>query len=125
MRGFEGFLLDVLIPAVFVGLFGLAIAGARRRARQGRVPPAENSEASNAKAVKGLFKSAAVFVWMMLMLFVVYRDLRTHYDLWVLQPRNVREITVGEHRFTDQSSIAQIVTALIERMVLRKPRRLG
>jgi hypothetical protein len=112
MRGFEGFLFDVLMPTLFVALFGLAIASAFRRHRRESTLSPESPEAPSAGTIKGLVKLGAVFVWMILMLFVVYRDLRIHYDLWVLQPKNVREITVGEHRFTDQSSITQIVTTL-------------
>ncbi|HEY2117402.1 MAG TPA: hypothetical protein VGJ51_20035 [Candidatus Angelobacter sp.] len=72
----------------------------------------EGIQPSTAPAFKKLLKFAAVFVWMSMMMFVVYRGLRIHYDLWALQSKQVEAVSVGGHLFTDRSSIAQIVTAL-------------
>lgn len=112
MRGFEGFLFDVLLPALFIGLFGFAIAVEICMDWHRRHQWSEGSQPSTVLALKKLFQWAAVFVWIILMMFVVYRGLRIHYDLWALQSQNVEAISVGGHQFTDRSSIAQIVTAL-------------
>lgn len=111
MRGFAGFLFDVLLPALFLGFFGLAFAMVRMDYRRRNLWP-EGFQPSTVPALKKLFKLAAVSAWTIIMIFVVYRGLRIHYDLWALQPKNVEAVYVGGHRFTDQSSIAQIVTAL-------------
>ena len=109
MRGFAGFLLDVLLPALFLGFFGLALAVVRSRRRN--LWP-EGLQPSTAPALKKLFRWAALSAWMIIMIFIVYRGLRIHYDLWPLQPKNVEAVYVGGHQFTDRSSIAQIVSAL-------------
>jgi hypothetical protein len=111
MRGFAGFLFEVLLPALFLGFFGLAIALVRMDyQRRNRWP--QGLQPSTVPAVKKLFKVAALSAWMIIMIFIVYRGLRIHYDLWALQPKNVEAVYVGGHQFTDRSSIAQIVTAL-------------
>ncbi|HEV8493967.1 MAG TPA: hypothetical protein VGR76_16935 [Candidatus Angelobacter sp.] len=112
MRGFAGFLFDVLLPALFLGLFGLAIAVVVRADRRRRHLWPESFQPSSVPALRKLFKLAAVSAWTIIMIFVVYRGLRIHYDLWALQPKNVEAVYVGGHQFTDRSSIAQIVTAL-------------
>ena len=111
MRGFAGFFFDVLLPALFLGFFGFAIvvAGMDRRRRNLWT---EALQPRTVPALKKLFIAAAVSAWMIAMIFVVYRGLRIHYDLWTLQPKNVAAIYVGGHQFTDQSSITEIVTAL-------------
>lgn len=112
MRGFAGFLFDVLLPALFLGFFSLAIAAVVRM--DGRRPNLwpEGLQPSKVPALKKLFKLAAVSAWTIMMIFVVYRGLRIHYDLWALQSKNVETVYVGGHQFTDRSSIDQIVTAL-------------
>jgi hypothetical protein len=111
MRGFAGFLFEVLLPALFLGFFGLAIALVRMDyQRRNRWP--QGLQPSTVPAVKKLFKVAAVSAWMIIMIFIVYRGLRIHYDLWALQPKNVEAVDVGGHQFTDRSSITQIVSAL-------------
>lgn len=112
MRGFGGFLLDTLLPAVFVGLFGFATAVEICIDWHRRHQWSEGSQRSTVPALKNLVEWAAMFVWMTLMTFVVYRGLRIHYDLWALQSQNVEAINVGGHQFTDRSSVTQIVTAL-------------
>ncbi len=112
MRGFEGFLFSVALPALFVGFFGFAIGADIRKDWRNRHRWAEGPQKSTYAAIKELLELAFVSVWMFLMLFVVYRGLRIHYDLWTLQAKNVEEITVGNRRFTDPPSITQIVTAL-------------
>ena len=112
MRGFAGFLLDVLLPALFLGFFSLAIAvGVRMDLRRRHLWPG-GLQPSTVPALKKLFIWGAVSAWTIVMIFVVYRGLRIHYDLWALQPKNVEAVYVGGHQFTDLSSIAQIVTAL-------------
>lgn len=112
MRGFAGFLFDVLLPALFLGLFGFAIAVGIRMAWRRRHQWPEGFQLSTVPALKKLFPLAAVFIWTIMMTFVVYRGLRIHYDLWALQSKNVEAVSVGGHQFRDRSSIAQIVTAL-------------
>jgi len=112
MRGFAGFLFDVLLPALFLSFFGFAIAGVVRVDRRQRQLWPEGFQPSTAPALKKLFKLAVVSAWTITMIFVVYRGLRIHYDLWALQPKNVEAVYVGGHQFTDRSSIAQIVIAL-------------
>jgi len=112
MRGFAGFLFDVLLPALFLGLFGVAIAAVIRTDRRRRDLWPEGFQPSTASALRKLFRLVAVSAWTIMMILVVYRGLRIHYDLWALQPRNVEAIYVGGHQLTDRSSIAQIVTAL-------------
>jgi hypothetical protein len=112
MRGFAGFLFEALLPALFLGFFGVAIAAVVLIDRRRRNLWPEGFQPSTVPALKKLFTLAAVSVWAVLMIFVVYRGLRIHYDLWALQPKNVEAVYVGGHQFTDRSSIAQIVTAL-------------
>jgi|ERR1051326_1082518 hypothetical protein len=112
MRGFEGFFFDVLLPAVFVGVFGFVIAHDIRKDWRNRHRRAEGSQPSVGSAILEFLKLTAVSLWMGFMLFMVYGELRFHYDLWALQPKNVTEISVGQHRFIDQPSISQIVTAM-------------
>src|SRR5690349_12306912 len=112
MRGFAGFLFEVVLPALFLGFFGFAIvAGVGMDWRRPRAWP-EGVQPSTVPALKKLLKFAAVFVWMSMLMFVVYRGLRIHYDLWALQSNNVVAVSVGGHQFTDRSSITQILTAL-------------
>ncbi|HET8892074.1 MAG TPA: hypothetical protein VFQ41_24465 [Candidatus Angelobacter sp.] len=110
MRGFAGFLFDVLLPALFLGLFSLAIAVVVRMDRRRRNLWPAGVQPST--AFKKLFRLAAVSAWTIIVIFIVYRGLRIHYDLWALQPKNVEAVYVGGHQFTDRSSIAQIVNAL-------------
>lgn len=112
MRGFAGFLLEVLLPALFLGFFGFAIVAGVGMDWRRRHPWPEGVQPSSVPALKKLLKFAAVFVWMSMLMFVVYRGLRIHYDLWALQSNNVVAVSVGGHQFTDRSSITQIVTAL-------------
>ncbi len=112
MRGFEGFLADVILPALFVSLFCFAIGIAVRRDWRKRHQWSESAQQSVRSATKEFIKLAMILVWVILMFSVVYRDLRFHYDLWALQSNNVQEISVGGHCLTDRSSIAEIVTAL-------------
>lgn len=112
MRGFAGFLFDVLLPALFLGFFSLAIVVVLRMDRRRRNLWPAGFQPSTAPALKKLFKLAAVSAWTIIVIFVVYRGLRIHYDLWALQPKNVEAVYVGGHQFTDRTSIAQIVTAL-------------
>jgi hypothetical protein len=112
MRGFEGFLASMLLPAVFVGVFGFAVGADIRRDWRRRHEWAETCLASPTSAIRELFTLAFVLLWMSGMLFVAYRGFRIHYDLWALQPNNVQEISVGERHFTDQYSVMQIVAAL-------------
>src|SRR5215831_2945721 len=112
MRGFAGFLFDVLLPALFLSFFGVAIAAVVRVDRRRRNLLPEGFQPLIVPTHKRFFTLAAVSAWMIVMIFVVYRGVRIHYDLWALQPKNVEAIYVGGHEFTDRSSIAQIVTAL-------------
>ena len=112
MRGFAGFALDVLLPALFASFFGFGILVAFRKARRERRPPVELPRAGTVDISKGLVGPVAVLVWAVLMLSVSYVHLRIHYDLWALQPEDVQEIQVGERRFVDQASIRRIVSAL-------------
>jgi hypothetical protein len=112
MRGFAGFLFEVLLPALFLGFFGVAIVAVVLIDRRRRNLWPEGFQPSTVPALKKLLKLAAVFVWAIMMIFVVYRGLRIHYDLWALQAKNVEAVYVGGHQFTDRSSITQIVSAL-------------
>jgi len=112
MRGFAGFLFDVLLPALFLGFFGFAITAGIHMDWRRRHRWPEGFQPSTVPAFKKLFQTAAVFLWMSMMMFVVYRNLRIHYDLWALQSKHVEAISVGGHEVTDRSSIAQIVTTL-------------
>lgn len=112
MRGFAGFLFDVLLPALFVSFFGFAIAVGIRTDRRKTPSVPEGLQPSTVPALKKLLKWPIVFVWMITMTFVVYRGVRIHYDLWAFQSKNVEAVYVGGHQFTDRSSIDQIVTAL-------------
>src|SRR5207245_4835961 len=115
MPGFEGFLFDVLLPALFIGLFGFAIAVEICMDWHRSHRWSEGSQPSTVPALKKLFQWAAVFVWMIMMMFVVYRGLRIHYDLWALQSHTVEAVSVVGHQVRDRSSISYNVSALNER----------
>src|SRR6185437_14304833 len=104
MRGFEAFLFSVALPALFVCIFGFALGDEIRKYCVGSRP--------KLVPVRKRLIWAFVSIWMALMTFVVYRELRTHFDLWTLHASNVQEIAVGEHHFSDQASITRIVTTL-------------
>jgi len=110
MRGFEGFVFSVALPALFVGIFSFAISGEIRRYWRNRGQCIGTSQ--EPLLVRSLLIWAFVSFWISLMAFVVYRGLRIHYDLWAVQASNVREVIVGERHFTDRSSITQIMDAL-------------
>jgi len=112
MRGFSGFLFEVLLPALFASLFGFSVFVAIRKARRERSPAVELPRPRTIASGKGLIGAMAVLIWVVLMLGVTYTHLRIHYDLWALQSENVREIQIGEQRFGDQASIIRIVNAL-------------
>jgi hypothetical protein len=112
MRGFEGFSFAVLLPALFASVLAFVIGHDIREAWRKRHRWAEAPLPSDFSAIKEVFKLAALSLWIILMLFVVYREMSFHYDLRSLQPKNIVEISVGEHHFTDQFSITQIVDAL-------------
>ena len=112
MRGFEGFLFSVALPALFVGMFGFAVGADIRKDWRNRHRWPEAPQESTFAAIKELLKLAFVSVWMVLMLFVVYTGLRIHYDMWALQASDVREVMVDEQHFTDRPAIAEIVNAL-------------
>jgi len=112
MRGFSGFLFEVLLPALFASLFGFSVFVAIRKARRERSPAVELPRPRTIASGKGLIGAMAVLIWVVLMLGVTYTRLRIHYDLWALQSENVREIQIGEQRFGDQASIIRIVNAL-------------
>jgi hypothetical protein len=40
---------------------------------------------------------------------VTYMHLRMHYDLWALQPEDVREIQVGEQRFSAAADAMRLI----------------
>lgn len=112
MRGFEGFLFSVALPALFVGVFGFAVGADIRKDWRNRHRWVEAHQESTFAAIKELLKLAFVSVWMVLMLFVVYTGLRIQYDMWALQASDVREVIVDEQHFTDRPAIAEIVNAL-------------
>lgn len=109
MRGFEGFLFSVALPAVFVGIFSFAISDEIRGYWRKR---SQSGGGQEPLRIRKLLIWAFVSVWISLMSFVVYRGLRIHYDLWALQGSHVREVIVGERHFTDRPSITQIIVAL-------------
>src|SRR5579859_1024022 len=110
MRGFEGFVFSVALPALFVGIFSFAISDEIRKHWRNRGQCIGTSQ--EPLLVRSLLIWAFVSVWISLMAFVVSRGLRIHYDLWAVQASNVREVIVGERHFTDRSSITQIMDAL-------------
>lgn len=110
MRGFEGLLFSVALPALFVGIFSFAISDEIRKHWRKRGQYIGSGQ--DPLPIRKLFIWAFVSVWISLMSFVVYRGLRIHYDLWALQTSHVREVIVGQRHFTDRPSVTQIIDAL-------------
>jgi hypothetical protein len=112
MRGFSGFMFEVLLPALFVSLFGFSFFATIRKARREHSRGVELPRPRTIASGKGPIGAVAVLIWVVLMLGVTYTHLRIHYDLWALRSEHVREIQIGEQRFRDQASIIRIVNAL-------------
>lgn len=114
MRGFAGCLFDVLLPALFLSFFGFAIGVGIPRDFRRRFQWPKGFPASSVPMPIPIrrFTLAAVFFCTIMTVFIVYREVGIHYDLWKLDSRNVEAVNVGGREFTDQSSIAQIVAAL-------------
>jgi len=109
MRGFAGFVLDVLFPGLFASLLGFGVLANIRRARRKR----DLAAGRPPQASTDVFGTIVfVMIFLVLPLSVTYVHLRIHYDLWALQPADVQEIKVGERSFIDRTSISQIVGAL-------------
>jgi hypothetical protein len=107
MRGFAGFVWDVLFPGLFASLIGLGILANIRRA-----PRKRDLAAKRPWRAGGPGTVILVMIFLVLPLSLTYVHLRIHYDLWTLQPADVQEIKVGERSFIDRTSISQIVGAL-------------
>ena len=90
MRGFEGFLFSVALPALFVGIFSFAISDEIRKHWRKRGQYIGSGQ--DPLPIRKLFIWTFVSVWISLMSFVVYRGLRIHYDLWVLSRRIVEKL---------------------------------
>jgi len=92
MRGFLGFAFSVLLPALFVLMFGFAaLQEWRNGKRHGAI---------------------AVMAFVLVLLAVAYTHMRIHYDLWALKSSDVREISVAGKRFTDRGSIDRITSSI-------------
>src|SRR5690348_11674855 len=114
MRSFAGFYFDVLLPALLLSFFGFAIGVGIPRDFRRQFQWPEGFHPSRVPLPRPIrrFTLGMVFFCTIMTIFVVYRGVGIHYDLWKLESRNIESISVGKRQFTDQSSIAQIVAAL-------------
>ena len=110
MRGVLGFVPDVILPVLFATCFGLSILFAARKARLERH---RHDERRQARIQRRVLQTPSVLSILLVMpLGITYLNSRIHYDLWMLQPQDVREIQVGGRNFTDATSIKRIVSDL-------------
>lgn len=112
MRGLSGFIFEALLPGLVAGLFAFGIFVAIRKSWRQRHEWAERPPARARDVCQEILSLAAFLLIIAVMLAVACSRFQLHYELWTLQSQNVQQIQIGNHTFTDESSIDMVVRVL-------------
>jgi len=112
MRGFSGFLFEAVFPGLVALLFAFGIFVAIRKSWRERHEWAERPPAGTRNVFKEILSLLAFLLFIAVMIAGACSRFQFHYELWRLRTRDVQQIDIGTHRFSDAPSIQMVVQDL-------------
>lgn len=112
MRGISGFVFEALLPVLFAALFASGILVSFLKSCREGYQRVERPRARMTEVVRGIVSLVALLMFITLLLAATYSRFQLHYELWRLRSQDVQQIEIGNHRFSDGSSIEMIVKDL-------------